>query len=333
MTWFRLLALATITVVYGLIVFGGIVRITDSGMGCGPEWPLCNGEVVPSTWSLETTLEYLHRVIALSVIIFTGLLLIAGWRLRHQHRWFFLLPVIAVTFVMIQSGLGAITVLLDLHAEVTTAHHALAQIFLGTLIVLGVLTYRSRLSGGQAHRPPGRSRVTRAGIIAGVATMALLLAGAYTATTGAGYACPEWPLCSGYFFPGTGSTLVDTQLIHRWLAVISALSIGYLIYEVYRERSDSSLMKNLALGLGGLMLLQIIVGAANIWTQMHDVFAALHVALATLIWGLLVMTVSVDNVVPAPVARTAEEIEVSWPSHHPPTPSPNSGRGGGIGSD
>jgi heme A synthase len=300
MRGFRLLALATITVVYGLIVFGGIVRITDSGMGCGPEWPLCNGEVIPSTWTLETTLEYLHRVIALLVIIFTGLLLLSGWRNRHEHRWFFYLPLIAVSFVMIQSGLGAITVLLDLHAEVTTTHHALAQIFLGTLIVLGVLTYRSRLSGGPAHRPPGRSRVTRAGIIAGVATMALLLAGAYTATTGAGYACPEWPFCSGYYVPGTGSILVDTQLTHRWLALISAIVIGYLIYEVYRSRPESILLRNLALGLGGLMLLQILVGAANIWTQMHDLFAALHVALATLIWGLLVTMVAIDNLLPQP---------------------------------
>lgn len=303
MTGFRALTLSTVTLVYALIVFGGIVRITESGMGCGPEWPLCNGEVVPSVWTMETTLEYLHRIIALLVIVFTGLLLIMGWIKRHENRWYFLIPVIAVGFVMLQSGLGAITVLLDLHAEVTTTHHALAQIFMGTLIVLGVLTYRNRLSGGNAHLPPGRSRVTRAGIVAGIATMALLLAGAYTATTGAGYACPEWPLCNGYYVPGTGSTMLDTQLIHRWLAVIAALAIGYLIYEVYRSRPDSAVMKNLSLGLGALVGLQIFVGAANIWTQMHDLLASLHVALATLIWGMLVLTVAIDNAMPAPATH------------------------------
>jgi heme A synthase len=308
MNRFGVLAISTITVVYGLIVFGGIVRITDSGMGCGPDWPLCNGEVIPSVWTTETTLEYLHRVIALVVIILTAALLIAGWRKRHEHSGFRLIPLIAVAFVAIQSGLGAITVLLDLHAEVTTAHHALAQIFLGTLIVLGVLTYRTRLSGGPAHRPPGSSRVTRAGIVAGVATMALLLAGAYTATTGAGYACPEWPLCSGYYVPGTGSALVDTHLIHRWLALISALAIGYLIYETRRWRSDHPLMLNLAYGLGAIMIIQILVGAANIWTQMNDVFAALHVALATLIWGMLVLTIAIDNLLPKPTEATADAV-------------------------
>ncbi len=317
MSRFRILAISTIAVVYGLIVFGGIVRITDSGMGCGPDWPLCNGEVIPSVWTMETTLEYLHRVIALVVIILTTALLIAGWRKRHEHPGYRAIPMVAVAFVVIQSGLGAITVLLDLHAEVTTAHHALAQIFLGTLIVLGVLTFRPRLSGGPPHQPSGSSRVTRAGIVAGVATMALLLAGAYTATTGAGYACPEWPLCSGYYVPGTGSSLVDTQLIHRWLALISALAIGYLIYEIRQWRSDASLMLNLAYGLGVIMLLQIMVGAANVWTQMNDVFAALHVALATLIWALLVLIVTVDNLVPKPgpmpieAADLPESLELS----------------------
>jgi heme A synthase len=319
MNRFRLLALTSVSVVYGLIVFGGIVRITDSGMGCGPDWPLCNGEVIPSVWTMETTLEYFHRVFALLVILFTGALLFIGWRKRHENRWYFLIPLIAVGFVVLQSGLGAITVLLDLHAEVTTAHHAIAQIFMGTLIVLAVLTYRNRLSGGRAHRPPGGSRVTRAGIVAGVSTILLLVAGAYTATSGAAYACPEWPLCGGYYVPGTGSIYVDTQLTHRWLAMITAVAIGYLIYEVYRSRSDSPLLKNLAVGLGGLMLLQIMVGAINIWTQIHSFYAGLHLALATVIWGLLVVTVTVDQLLPKPDEVTVESYYTGRPETAAPT--------------
>jgi heme A synthase len=308
MNSFRLLAIGSVLSVYGLILFGGIVRITDSGMGCGPDWPLCNGEVIPSVWTMETTLEYLHRVFALFVIIFSGLLLLFGWRRRHESRWFLILPVIAVSLVMVQSGLGAITVLLDLHAEVTTSHHLIAQIFLGTLIALGVLTLRHRFSG-TIDGPTGSSRITRAGIIAGVSTVLLLVAGAYTATTGAGYACPEWPLCAGYYVPGTGSGYVDTQLTHRWLAMITAVAIGYFIYEVYRNRPDSPLLKNIAMSIGGLMIIQIIVGALNIWTQMHPLYAALHLALATLIWGLLVAAVTIDRLLATPAMQQSEAFQ------------------------
>lgn len=309
MNAFRLLAFGSIAAVFGLIIFGGVVRITGSGMGCGPDWPLCNGEAVPSVWTMETTLEYFHRIFALLVILFIGVLLIAGWRRRRENAWFFRIPLIAAGFVMLQSGLGAVTVLLDLHAEVTTAHHGIAQGILATLIVLGVLTFGSRLSPEYpAHQASGGSRVSRAGIVAGVSTLALLLAGAYTATSGASYACPEWPLCDGYYVPGTGSIYVDTQLVHRWLAMITALAVGYLIYEVYRQRAGSRLMTRLSLTLGGLLLLQIMVGAANIWTQIDQGFAALHLILATLIWGLLITIVTIDRMLPAPGASTAAAV-------------------------
>ena len=52
-TGFRRLALATGVATFALIVVGGVVRVSDSGLGCGPEksglngWPFCNGDVVP----------------------------------------------------------------------------------------------------------------------------------------------------------------------------------------------------------------------------------------------------------------------------------------------
>ncbi|MBL8157211.1 MAG: COX15/CtaA family protein, partial [Anaerolineae bacterium] len=41
------LALITALLTLGLIVFGAVVRVTDSGLGCGNHWPLCNGTVIP----------------------------------------------------------------------------------------------------------------------------------------------------------------------------------------------------------------------------------------------------------------------------------------------
>ena len=45
---------------FGLIVLGGVVRITGSGMGCGDHWPLCNGEWFPPL-DLPTMIEIGHR--------------------------------------------------------------------------------------------------------------------------------------------------------------------------------------------------------------------------------------------------------------------------------
>jgi heme A synthase len=292
---FQLLIVATAGAVYGLIVFGGVVRVTDSGMGCGPDWPLCNGEIIPSVWTMETALEYLHRVFAALVILFTGLLLVAGWFRRRANRWFFILPLMAVGFVLLQSGLGAITVLLDLHAHVTTAHHLMAQVFLGTLLVLAVLSFQRQ---NASNRPRGTG-LTPVAALAGTSVLALMTMGAYTATKGAGYACPEWPLCSGYYFPGTGSSYVDVQLLHRWLAVIASLAIGLVVYQAYRSRRDDGQLTGLALGTGALMGAQVMIGAANIWTQLSPWVSALHLAVATVIWGVLVVIVTLDRIRPA----------------------------------
>src|SRR5262245_28334306 len=45
---FQWLTLATAGAVWGLIVLGGLVRVTDSGTGCGASWPMCHGHLLPS---------------------------------------------------------------------------------------------------------------------------------------------------------------------------------------------------------------------------------------------------------------------------------------------
>ena len=52
-----------------LIIVGGVVRVSDSGLGCGPAgsgfhgWPFCNGDVVPGV-DLNSIVEYTHRAVA-----------------------------------------------------------------------------------------------------------------------------------------------------------------------------------------------------------------------------------------------------------------------------
>src|ERR1051325_8330365 len=84
---FRRLADLTALVTFLLIIVGGIVRVSDSGLGCGPGgsglhgWPFCKGNVVPGV-DLNSVVEYTHRALAGAVSIMILTLVVWAWR-RH----------------------------------------------------------------------------------------------------------------------------------------------------------------------------------------------------------------------------------------------------------
>ncbi|MGB2938991.1 MAG: COX15/CtaA family protein, partial [Candidatus Dormiibacterota bacterium] len=59
---FRALAVAAAVAVYGQIVIGAVVRITGSGLGC-PDWPACQGRIIPNFADAQVTIEYIHRLV------------------------------------------------------------------------------------------------------------------------------------------------------------------------------------------------------------------------------------------------------------------------------
>ena len=87
----RRLALATIVATFVLVIVGGIVRVSDSGLGCGPAgsgfhgWPFCNGDVVPGV-DLNSIVEYTHRAVAGIVGLMMVALAVLAWRRQRARK-------------------------------------------------------------------------------------------------------------------------------------------------------------------------------------------------------------------------------------------------------
>src|SRR5689334_24044412 len=114
---FRRLADLTAVVTCLLIVVGGVVRVSDSGLGCGPGgsgtkgWPLCGGDVIPLVGDENTLIEFSHRALATVVVVLIALLCWRAYRdLRHGHGWAFGGSIAAAVLVLIQAALGGLTV-------------------------------------------------------------------------------------------------------------------------------------------------------------------------------------------------------------------------------
>src|SRR6266700_3434352 len=109
------LAWAAALATYLLIVLGGIVRITGSGLGCGEEWPVCHGRLIPSFADVPTLIEWSHRLVA--AIVSTLVVVLAGlvwWARRRISPGPSRLAFVALGLLVVQVLLGAITVKLHL---------------------------------------------------------------------------------------------------------------------------------------------------------------------------------------------------------------------------
>ncbi|MBA2556766.1 MAG: COX15/CtaA family protein, partial [Chloroflexi bacterium] len=148
MTRFQRLAFITALATFGLVVVGGIVRVTDAGLGC-PDWPFCYGQLIPSLGDDKAWIEWMHRTLA-AVIGFLVLgLAVLGLRQRRERPGLAVLSVAALVLTGFQAWLGKVTVETGNSAGSVTAHLAAAMLLLGLLIAIAVRTrYPAQLARG-----------------------------------------------------------------------------------------------------------------------------------------------------------------------------------------
>lgn len=277
----RSLAFATVISIFFLIVLGGVVRVTESGLGC-PDWPLCHGEIIPP-YKLETLIEYSHRVVASLVAILVLAMLVLIWIKYRGERLLLYLTLTGFILVIAQAGLGGITVLTELAGNLVTIHLGLAQILLALFtLVFFVITYGSNSGAGIFNKHKWLLMATITSVFA------LLLSGSYTTTTGASGACDQWPFCQ------SGSLLINSKLpvvhmIHRIVAVVAGILIVASLQLAWKTRNGGSKLYPAGVILGFAFVMQIVVGAATVLLDLPAELKILHLFVATLMWWLTVI--------------------------------------------
>src|SRR5213079_543613 len=136
MKGFRALSVATAVATYALVVLGGVVRVSGSGLGC-PDWPLCHGRALPPL-DLHAIIEYSHRTTASLTSILVVATAVVAWVAWRNRRDLVIPATFAVGLLAIQVVLGAITVRLELPPMIVLAHLATAMALLGAVCVTAV---------------------------------------------------------------------------------------------------------------------------------------------------------------------------------------------------
>lgn len=287
---FITLAMTTALLTAGLITFGAVVRVTDSGLGCGNSWPLCNGTIIPPLDNLTAWIEWSHRLFAMLIGVFGLAMLFLAWRgYRKNNRAVITTTFIAAVIFTFQSGLGAFVVIFDLPPTMVTLHLASAMLLLGTLLLAGILAWHRPLA-----KPTPRDNVTLLAYVTTALSLIIILTGALVRGSGATLACPDYPLCNGEIFPFNQGSLETVHMIHRLAVVGLGLMLIMLVWYVYRGGRNVMLRRLSVLALI-LYFAQAGVGALFVLTSASPIWGASHVTLASLVWGLLVAVSAIDT--------------------------------------
>ena len=283
----------TAVVAFLLVVVGGVVRVSDAGLGCGPAgsglrgWPLCNGRLVPIAHA-HSVIEYTHRALAAMLVLLVLAILWEAFRRFRGERLFVAGAIAAASLVLVQAVLGALTVEHGLSSALVAAHLGTAMLLLGVLIGLSAAT--------RPRRPASSPALRTVAALACTLLLATIVAGGVIAGTerhgtpggevseGAHLACgKEFPTCNGSFLPFGGGEMVDIQLAHRLAMFLAVAAIAALALLLHRRRAAG----RLPLAIGAALAAQVLLGAMNVWLGEHAWLVVAHLAVATLLWMLV----------------------------------------------
>ena len=269
------------------ILFGPLVRATDSGLAC-PDWPLCHGKVIPPP-EFRIWMEVGHRIysgllgfviLALAIIIFKN---------SELRSRFGLSAFTALVVLVNQVILGKLTVtkLLD---PGTVNMYLLNAVFLFTLIVS--ITAKANFilkTGLEEIRLVNWLAVFNSKNLLISLTVFLvyfqLFMGGRVSSNYAGLACSDWPTCKGQWFPAMEG-LVQIQMEHRFVAYLIVfliiLNVAVSIFKSYDPRTR--LFLKLALYAVGF---QIILGVSNVLFQLPTLVTAAHTGMGVAVFILV----------------------------------------------
>lgn len=279
--------------VFGMIVLGGVVRTTNSGLSC-PDWPTCYGYWLPLPSLLaevpdmgydyyQVMLEWVHRLIGGMVLgPLTLVVAYLGWRHRAAHPRLAVLVVLMVVLLVVQGLLGGLTVI-DRNSPWSVAIH-LGNALILLVIALGIQD-AARQRDRSAGAAPGWIRPTA--LLAMVTALLAMMSAAVTAKSGASLACYTWPDCGGSFLPDWSDDGSVIHMIHRYLAAFFAVSLIGLLVGCLRDGRVPADIRRQSLLTAVLVCIQVLFGALVIVLEVPIWKAVLHQATGVLTFALV----------------------------------------------
>lgn len=273
-TAFARLTLVALALLWVIVPSGAVVRLTASGLGC-PDWPLCNGGVVPAAAG-HAMIEYTNRLLSGVVVGVAIATALVAWRMpgapRSLRAWAWATALTSAG----QAPLGAVTVLSGLHPMAVGSHFLLSMIALACATTLAL---RARDCARGDARGWDRRRGPLAGLVALAAGVVLSTGVVVTAAgphSGSDDVTRRW-----------GDLLLALR-VHVRAAVVFAVLAAALVAWLWREGGVDRLTARLAVVALPLVAIQVGLGEYQYRNGLPWQVVVFHVTTAGLLWLVIV---------------------------------------------
>lgn len=280
--------LAVLTTLGMLFVLlgGALVTKTESGMGCGRSWPLCNGQLIPSDITFELVIELAHRVVSGGVGLLVLALSIWSWRSIGYKRETKFLAALSFFFLVLQGLIGAAAVLWGQSDFVLAIHFGISLISFASILLLTLLIFEvDQKFDAKSLVINKRMRFHTVGVT--IYSYLVVYTGALVRHTESSLVCKDWPLCVNSS-PSLPSNLYEwIQMGHRAAAGFIFLWIAYITYIAMKEHKHQKVIYWGWIIAFTLVCLQVMSGALVVFTRLNLSIALMHALIISCLFGLL----------------------------------------------
>ena len=270
--WTRAILVANVVVQVGIVVTGGLVRLTGSGLGC-PTWPECvpgsYTPVVEQAEGIHSAIEFGNRLLTFVVGVVALATLVAVWRLGRRHlRPLGALPLVGVAA---QAALGGVTVLTSLHPATVAAHFLLSMVLVAASTML---LLRVRDGDGPA-RPVVPAPVRALGWLLAAIGAAVLTVG--TVVTGSGPHSGDADTPARFGLDPRTISWLHADLVLLFLGLLVGLLVTLAV------TGAPSAVRGRGWWLLGVTLAQGTIGYTQYATDLPEALVAAHMLGASLL--------------------------------------------------
>ncbi|MBV1778253.1 COX15/CtaA family protein [Paeniglutamicibacter sp. ABSL32-1] len=268
------LAIASLASQIGIIITGGAVRLTKSGLGCS-QWPNCvPGSMTPvAEMGIHGLIEFGNRLLTFILAAIAVAMIVSIWRMRSTHKTIYRLSIALLAVIPAQAVIGGITVWSNLNPWVVSLHFLVSAALVMAATLLVNRTGALRRGETSLGAPAGATQRFLAWTMFAASALALVLG---TIVTGTGPHAGDADAPRHMFDP---YIVTRIHVVPVYLLVAATLVALVL---AFRHAAEAKLRTPLLL-LAGVVLLQGVIGYVQHFTGLPILLVLAHMLGASLL--------------------------------------------------